>query len=133
MTKKTQRSQKDERPAKLTAIETFDIKYLMILNEVALELIKEKHPQALKLANAVKAINFTHQAREGIVEASKAKPKRANDGRAIKASLEHEKIYAEYLKKENKRSDWATAIATKFGKSPATIRNIVSKMKKASK
>lgn len=133
MTNKTQRSKTDQRPAKLTAVETFDIKYLMMLNEVARELIEEQHPLANKLVNAVKAINFTHEARGEIVESSKAKPQRAIYGRVMRASVEHEKIYAEYLKKENKRSDWATAIGEEFGKEPSTIRNIVSKMRKAHK
>lgn len=131
--RKTQRSQKDERPAKLNAVETFDLKYLLILNEVARDLIAENHPQAIKLANAVQAINFTHEARNEIVEASKSKPEQANKDRKTKAQIEHEKIYADYLNVKNKRSDWKSSLAIKYNKEPTTIGNIVSKMKKACK
>lgn len=131
--RKTQRSKTDERPAKLTAIETFDLKHLQILNEVARELLAESHPLATKLATAVLAINFTHDARGEIVEASKAKPSNANLERKTKSQIEHERIYAEYLCKSNKRSDWKTALGLKYNKSPATIGNIVSKMKKVCK
>lgn len=131
--RKTQRSQKDERPAKLTAVETFDLKYLMMLNEVALNLIAEEHPQAIKLANAVKAINFAHDARNEIVEASKAKPERANKERKTKAQIEREQIYADYLAINNKRSDWKAALGLKYGKAPRSIGNTVSIMKKGSK
>ena len=132
--KKTQRSQKDERPAKLTAVETFDLKYLMMLNEVALDLIAEEHPQAIKLANAVKAINFAHEARNEIVEASKDKPKQAIKERKIKSvnqQMEREQIYADYLAVKNKRSDWKSSLGIKYDKAPKTIENIVSIMRKA--
>ena len=131
--RKTQKSQKDERPAKLRAVETFDLKYLLILNEVARDLIAENHPLALKLATAVQAINFTHDARSEIVQASKEKPKQANLDRKTEAQILHERIYADSLKVKNKRSNWKASLAQKYGKKPSTIGNIVSKMKKVSK
>lgn len=138
-------SKRTDKVAPLKDVESFNFEHLLMVNEVARDLLKENHPQAMKLLLFTQALNHAHEA-VGLISA--AMTSKANNAVSIQKKkaefiTERDKlIYQEYLSEflpKGRMSGYALKLSQRWTQktgeyiSPKTIANIVSKQKAKAK
>lgn len=112
----SRRSEKDSRPVKLVAVQNSETRYLMILEQIAADLMAENHPLGDLMQQACKElIRFHHVRGELVDHDSRPKSVSAKYGRTGVTKEQLETHKAAYIKRHKTEHGWKTKACKDFG------------------
>lgn len=112
----SRRSDTDARPVPLKAVHNSESRYLILLQNIALQLENESHPLGTPLAEVCKGLNQMRAVRQEIVEHDKLIHQQSAKQKKSKATQEQLLSFkAAFIKKYGKEHGWKTAAMQEFG------------------